>query len=482
LSSAARLACAGCGLPAGGPYPFRCAGADGDDVDHLVTTILDMERLRFPDPYAGSPFIRFRKLTHAYHLAMASGLCDGEYVTLVERLETRIARVDGRGFTETPFACHARLAAHFELGSEAMWVKNETVNVSGTHKARHLAAIALHLEVTERAGLSSRAENDRRGLAIASCGNAALAAAVLARATDRPLRVFIPTDADAAVVARLGELGAAIEVCPRTPGVAGDPTVHAFRDAVAAGAIPFCCQGSENGLNIEGGKTLGWEIASAFAGRGTLPERLFVQVGGGALASALVQGLREAVALGVLPRMPRVHAVQTSAVAPLRRAYERVRSRILGGDTRSASANGDLHTAAGSGADETAARRMIDPGLRDAVHDALDHARTHRSGYMWPWEQPQPSAAHAMLDDETYDWRAIVAATIESGGYPVVVSEARLTEATTGAREATGIPVTATGSAGLAGLLTLRAAGVIPETESAILLFTGADRAASAPH
>ena len=43
----------------------------------------------------------------------------------------------------------------------------------------------------------------RAPLAIASCGNAALAAAVVARAADRRLRVFIPPDADPAVVARL---------------------------------------------------------------------------------------------------------------------------------------------------------------------------------------------------------------------------------------------------------------------------------------
>ena len=53
-----------------------------------------------------------------------------------------------------------------------------------------------------------------RELAIASCGNAALAAAVIARASNRPLRVFVPTWADDSVIARLRELDAQIEVCP----------------------------------------------------------------------------------------------------------------------------------------------------------------------------------------------------------------------------------------------------------------------------
>jgi hypothetical protein len=116
-----------------------------------------------------------------------------------------------------------------------------------------------------------------------------------------------------------------------------------------------------------------------------------------------------------------------------------------------------------------------------AVRAALDHARRHRSRYMWPWETPRPSAAHAMLDDETYDWHAVVAAMIESGGYPVVVPEPLLAEANAWAREATGIAVSVTGSAGLAGLIALRGAGVLSASESALILFTGADRAPASP-
>ncbi len=476
-----RLTCAGCGREATGPYPFRCVSADGDDVDHVVTPVLDRARLAFPAPDGARPFVRFRRLTHAYELATATGLCDGEFVTLVERLEERVAAVDGRMFEATPFAPRPRLAARFGLAPGALWVKNETVNVSGTHKARHLFAILLYLEVSERGGLVTRAENDRRGLAIASCGNAALAAAVLARATGRPLSVFIPEDADPPVVARLHALGAAVHVCPRDAGVPGDPTVRAFRRAVEGGAIPFCCQGSENGLNIEGGKTLGWEIAAALAEAGAAPQRCFVQVGGGALASALVQGLEDAVAFGVLPRLPRLHPVQTCAVHPLRRAWEGVRATTLGDDAPPGMAEPvdpcaalDLRSLAAS--DASSAARMCEPARAGAVREALADARRHRSRFMWPWESPRPSAAHAMLDDETYDWQAVVAGTIRSGGWPVVVSEPVLAEARAWAHEATGIAVSATGAAGLAGLIALRSAGAIGDDESAVLLFTGAER------
>src|SRR5206468_8683821 len=115
------------------------------------------------------------------------------------------------------------------------------------------------LEVVDRIGSAMAGERD---LAIASCGNAALAAAVVARAGDRKLQVFVPTWGDPAVIARLKELGANVNVVAREEGVPGDPTFHALQRAVADGALPFTCQGNENGLAIEGGMTLGYELAS----------------------------------------------------------------------------------------------------------------------------------------------------------------------------------------------------------------------------
>ncbi len=74
----------------------------------------------------------------------------------------------------------------------------------------------LYLEVAEHLGLIDPSR--RRDLAIASCGNAALAAAVVAAAGGRSLHVFVPVDADTAVLARLEELGARLTVCPRVEG------------------------------------------------------------------------------------------------------------------------------------------------------------------------------------------------------------------------------------------------------------------------
>src|SRR5439155_18922017 len=135
------------------------------------------------------------------------------------------------------------------------------------------------------------------------------AAAVVTRAAGRPLSVFVPTSADSQVVEKLRALGAAVTACPRQPGIAGDPSYLAFRAAVAGGAVPFTCQGGDNSLTLDGGRTLGYEIAQS----GVALDRLFIQVGGGALASSTIAALSEAVALGWMEKLPKIFAVQTRA-------------------------------------------------------------------------------------------------------------------------------------------------------------------------
>ena len=448
---ASALVCAGCGAsPAqDDPYPFRCPNAGADDgTDHVLRRLLDFSAVDFPAANRGNaatnPYLHYRRLFHAYHLARAGGIDDDEYCALVARLDGEVAKVDGRGFLVTPFARADALSEQLGFAPDGgVWVKDETGNVSGSHKARHLFGLLVHLEVIERLGRADPA--NRPNLAIASCGNAALAAAVVAAAGRRVLDVFVPVDADPVVVARLKELDARLTVCPREPGVPGDPTYHRLRAALQEGALPFTCQGNENGLAVEGGFTLGYEMAAALSD-GPALDRLIVQVGGGALASACIQSIDDSVAMGALPRAPRLHAVQTTGAWPLRRAFDRVAARLP--------------------ADATPEDRR----------GALSYAATHRSEFMWPWEEEPHSVAHGILDDETYDWLAVVEGMLHSGGSPVVVSEDLLVHANGLAVSATGIDVDPTGSAGLAGLLALRDGGEIGDHERVAVLFTGARR------
>jgi threonine dehydratase len=176
-----------------------------------------------------------------------------------------------------------------------------------------------------------------------------------------------------------------------------------FREAVAAGSIPFTVQGPENALALDGGRTLGWEIDDQSMEAGTRLDRIFVQVGGGAFAACLGAALPSA----------RLLAVQAEGCAPLRRAWDRAGADLEAGSRHVAARWGELMT---------------------------------------PWEHPH-SLADGILDDETYDWLGVVDALHGLwGDAPIVAAETDIVAAHQLARSA-GFDVSATGSAGLAGLL-----------------------------
>jgi threonine synthase len=437
-------------------------------VDHVLARHLSLAGASPPDTGSNNPFIRYRERLHSWQRARAGGMSDAAFVALVERLDEAVKAGEGCGFQITPFGEAPGLGAAlgFEPGG-GVWVKDETRNVSGSHKARHLFGIALHLEVSEALGLTPPTPPR---LAIASCGNAALAAAVVARALGRKLDVFVPSRAEAPVRKRLAALRADIHACERTEGISGDPCYQAFHRALGEGALPFSCQGPDNGLTIEGGETLGLEVVSAMRAEGAPLDRWFVQVGGGALASACIQALKQSLALGALPSLPRLHAVQTRGAFPLRRAWERFVDVLAGPGTSKAfpeaSPGDDFRTA-------EAARDAVRAGKLEA---ARRYAATHRSEFMRPWESEPRSVAEGILDDETYDWLELCVGMCETGGWPLVVSEESLLDAHRLAHAASTCRPSHTGSAGLAGLIDLRRAGAVGPGERVAVLFTGVER------
>lgn len=471
------LACAGCGTAAGpdDPFPFSCRRArSGDDVDHVLTLAPWPADAGLVTEAAENPFVRYRHRLYSWRRARSGGLTDAAFVARVEALDRAVRSVDGRGFRVTPFARQGLLGQSLGFSrSGGVWVKDETDNVAGSHKARHLFGVALHLDVSERLGAAGSMHTPApppQRLAIASCGNAALAAAVVARAMNRSLDVYVPPDAEPPVLRQLGDLGAALHTCPRTPGAWGDPCYLAFRNALLQGALPFCCQGPENGLTIEGGQTLTHEVIQSLRAQDLEADRFFVQVGGGALGSACAQALRQARDCGLISRLPRLHTVQTRGAFPLRRAWERMVVRLAGAEAVSAFPTG---TAEDDARAAEVAREAVRAGRLDAV---VRYAATHRSEFMRPWDSVPRSIARGILDDETYDWLALCRAMLESGGWPVVVDEDSLKDAHARAHATTSSRVSPTGTAGLAGLADLRRAGVVDPGERAVVLFTGVTR------
>ena len=360
------------------PFSWTCPSASPDDPRHVLRLVDDGVEAEVIDD--ANPFVRFARRMAWFAFAVGNGMSESAALSL--------ARSVADGFSITPFAVNGHLSERFGV---EVWVKDETGQLAGSHKARHLVSIMLNLRVAEELGLLA----DRPPLAISSCGNAALAASTLASRESWPIEVFVPTWMDPAFGSAMDALGASVHRCERRPGdPPGDPAMAGFRSSVAGGAVPFSVQGPVNAWCLDGGRTIGWEMAEV----GAPVSELVVQVGGGALASCASQGLGGSVSL---------LAVQAEGCAPLERAVTAV-----GDDADPASRWGEVMT---------------------------------------PWEEPH-SLADGILDDETYDWLAVLEAMRASGGRPVVVSEASVVEAVEVARSA-GLRVSPTGAAGVAALI-----------------------------
>jgi threonine synthase len=419
------MRCAACGaeVPIGANV-LVCPRSTPEDRHHVLHFVSEV--VPFRPENSDNPFLSYRRWLAVDAFGAAVGVADADRVALINDLDARVARVAGTGFRKTPLA---RADAVSELlgfsPSGGVWVKDETCNVAGSHKARHLFTEMVQLLFAERAGVAAWEAGSRPSLAIASCGNAAIAASTLARAMEWPIDVFVPPSASATVLTILESLHARVHVCPRRDSdPAGDPCVFRFRETTARGSVPFGVQGTENVWCRDGGRTIGWEITDLMDHR---VDRVFVQVGGGAFAASIGDSFR---ASGLHPKL---HAVQAAGCAPLARAWER--ALATGG-------------AVGAGA--------------------------RWSQCMWPWEEVPHSFADGILDDETYDWVGVVESMASTGGSPVVATEANIVAAHRLGWEYTDMKVSPTGTAGLAGVLAMR--DEIADDENVVVVFSGVER------
>jgi len=407
-------------------FSWRCPNATSTDRHH----VLELDQVMAPLRSSGdlNPFIAFQRYLAWDAFAATLGLDFATRTNTIRELDNAVSLVAGTGFRTTPFERHDGLSSALSFNQDGgVWIKDETNNVAGSQKARHLFTELLHLIVTEQVGRAPwRSVAQRPALAIASCGNAAIAASTLARAVDWPIRVFVPEHADTATLNILQSLQADIVRCARRVNdPTGDPCVVKFREAIEQGDIPFGVQGPENAWCLDGGRTIGWEMAVvAEQLTGPMISRMFVQVGGGALVTSAAHGY---FAGGTKPR---VHAVQTQGCAPLARAFELAQQ---------------------SGGARNAGSRW--------------------SQCMWPWETTPSSLADGILDDETYDWIGACNAIADSDGSPVVAPEKLIHESYQLAHRVTNINVSPTGAAGLAGLLAIRPE--IADDERVIVIFSG---------
>ena len=206
----------------------------------------------------------------------------------------------GEGFTPLlPLPGLAR--AH---GLDAVWVKDESTNPTGSFKARGLSAA---VTMARAFGATT--------LALPSAGNAGGALAAYAAAAGLAARVFVPADCPRAFVLEAKALGAEVTLVPGVITDAGK------RLREVAGPDWSDLSTLKEPYRVEGKKTMGYELAEQLAW--TLPDAILYPTGGGTGLVGMDKAFGELEELGWIPRgrRPRLVSVQVEGCAPIVRAF-----------------------------------------------------------------------------------------------------------------------------------------------------------------
>jgi threonine synthase len=296
-SSEPAQVCAACG----GRYPrdeirYRCdcgatlalVYADADPVRRGATHALFDSRRAARRGLAASGTWRFRELLPPF--------ADGEIVSKLEG-NTNLYPV-GAAAGGGP----GRIGAY--AGLEALFLKHEGENPTGSFKDRGMTV-----------GVSQARRLGARAVACASTGNTSASLAAYAAQAGIPCFVFIPAGAVAA-----GKLAQTVGYGAITVQIAGD-----FDDAMrlvqeVCADLGVYLLNSINPFRIEGQKTIGWELLQDLDW--APPDWIVLPAGNLGNTAALGKALVEAQALGLIPRLPRVAAIQAQGAAPFYQSYQ----------------------------------------------------------------------------------------------------------------------------------------------------------------
>jgi threonine synthase len=485
-----KLKCTGCGqkykLSETKPV-YNCENIGTGNINHILEKELNLPlNLSFENidktVSNNNPYLAFKEFYFSYYLAE---FYDINYNEIINKINRKLKDIGEPEFIFTELK-----EINFEYASQKIkgLLKNETGNVAGSHKARHLMGNIIYLEVLQQAGIIK----EKPELAIYSCGNAAMGASAIAKAAEYKLKVFIPEGVDAKVIEFLNNYEAQIITCPRIKGETGDPCYNKFKDALDQGAVPFSCSGPDNWSNIEGGQTLCQELLLQLKATKKKIDSIVIQVGGGALASSAVKTLEEFYENKVIYEIPKIYTVQTEGGFPLVRSYYLLLKEIAKNNALKCSLEFSKSNCANSADNENSkivsyidefkneiekiVNFVLENYSSESIQSIIKNASLNKDLYMWSWETEPHSIAHGILDDITYDWFKIINGMLKSGGIPVVVSENELKFANKFGRELSDINVDHTGTSGFTGLLKLIENGWITEKNTPAVFFTGVVR------
>ena len=205
----------------------------------------------------------------------------------------------------TPLVAATRLATALGFENDALFIKDEGPNPTGSFKARGMAV-----------AVSRAVELGARVLSAPSAGNAACALAAYAARAGAEAHVYMPSDVPATFIAQCRAYGAHVHL---VDGLITDCGRASVEDAACFGR--FDLSTLKEPYRLEGKKTLGYELAEQLAW--TLPDVIVYPTGGGTGLVGMWKAFEEMEAMGWIDaRRPRMVSVQSSGCAPIVRAFD----------------------------------------------------------------------------------------------------------------------------------------------------------------
>jgi len=225
----------------------------------------------------------------------------------LEPLEAPVSLGEG----DTPLLPVPRIGAR--IGLPGALVKDESVNPTGSFKARGLAA-----------AVTRAVAGGARAFTLPTAGNAGVAAAAYGARAGIPVRVYAPKSTPPMILAQISAFGADLQLLDGHIGDCGKAS-----RAYAAESGAFDLSTLREPYRIEGKKTLGLELAEAL--HWTLPDAIIYPTGGGTGLIGMWKAFQELRDAGwVAGALPMMFTVQATGCAPVVRAFEQGADRAEG--------------------------------------------------------------------------------------------------------------------------------------------------------
>jgi len=186
-----------------------------------------------------------------------------------------------------------------------LWIKNETINPTGTYKDRPASV-----------GITRAKELNAKGIVVASDGNTGPAVAAYSARANLPCIALMPKSTPSCRYTQAASFGAKIFLIDGSVNDCIDLSnkitkINGYHNCTTASTI--------NPYQIEANKTISYEIVEKLE---YSPEWVAVPIGGGGLLVGIMRGFQELYKYKKITNIPRILAVQAEKCSPFVCAYE----------------------------------------------------------------------------------------------------------------------------------------------------------------